>query len=74
MTPEVNGKKLRYKMTVPGVIDKSPNVLKFDTVIVRNKMNEEFEMEVLEVLGETVKIFFLLQGDQMNWTKIFQSA
>lgn len=61
LTPEVNGKTLRYKMIVPGVIDKSPNVLKFDTVIVQNPEGQEFNMQVLEVLGE--KVLFMCALD-----------
>jgi hypothetical protein len=53
LKPELHGKSIRYKMIVPGVIDKSPNVLKFDIVVVW-RGNLRFEMEVLEVFGDRV--------------------
>ena len=43
---------------VPGIIDKSPNVIKRDTIYVRRPgSGEEFAMSVEDVLGDKVNIF-----------------
>ncbi len=46
----------RFQIVVPGVIDKSPNVIKRDTIYIRRPgSDDEFEMSVEDVLGDKVK-------------------